>query len=908
MPKKFDTDTADTTPQPVGQYGSLRNWLAGGLRVGSGLLSGEGGLLGAGISGGGEALAELAEGSPLSLPRIGVEAGIGAVPLGKYFKMGHALETGLKSGAMGVAGEAGRELAKGEKLDPTKIATTGVISGVSAGALSKAPELLSKFFGAKGAQPAEKAAGEVVPTAQTGEGTGVLKPGTPGKQKGRVPDSTPKGDFNVGDSGVNKTRKSTEIPYRMEEPKGTAIPEDIVKPGTEGQVPYAPPEPAPYRPAAKAAVREEQKAAERAAKEAQATKDEEEAIRLREEKGLTQENYNSSSTVGANGEKFTTTYSAPNEANIADKASVEAAAAPPVETVTSPPSTAPPVPEAPPQTPLGKILKPKKSKVQKYKDAVDKNVAQSEAIPPTPEPPPSQGATLVGEPVNSNPLGDLFKTTENGSMTGMTGLNYRIAKEAAKNGEITPEQLAKIRQVHMDELAKAKGVVPTPATPEPPVDPNAWIQQGHDDLARMKADPTQRGAVNPSLLRGLLGLTGAAIGAPIGAANSNKEDRLEGGIKGALVGGGLGIAGPSVIEAFQHPEGIVAGISNAARKLPAIQRANLLTSSYGLPANAVAGPYGSLLMSGIEKTLAGDPLGPEILKQAHPGDFLREMPKHFEEAKDLIGRAEGTSLNAGADAFDKAAALPGTLMTAGDRTSVAALERAGVSEPAAREITLTNEPWNTAPKKLASLSKKSPFLQMLFPFSRTTANIAEQGAMRTPGLGFFVHRGAELAGRPADSLRTKLTQQALGTAVGGGAGLVGANIDDPENAKIAKRFISNAAGQYSLPAQIGFAAGQAYHTGKNPFTAGGTELADALPLPSARPAQDFVNAGVDLTDYLQGNKDFNQVRIPHAAYPGILRELPDVQSLRDLFTPQNSSPVVSPLGRPTTKKFLPDTE
>lgn len=104
--------------------------LAGGT-LGS-ILSTEPGLgtaVGAGLGGGAEALAEHMEGSPFSAGRIATEAGLAAVPMGKIIKGGKALASAAGSGIYGASGEALREHAAGQDLDPTRIATT---SGIGA--------------------------------------------------------------------------------------------------------------------------------------------------------------------------------------------------------------------------------------------------------------------------------------------------------------------------------------------------------------------------------------------------------------------------------------------------------------------------------------------------------------------------------------------------------------------------------------------------------------------------------------------------------------------------------------------------------------------------------------------------------------------------------------------------------
>jgi hypothetical protein len=143
---------------------------AGGL----GIPEAAGGL----IAGAGEAAAEGFEGSSLDPKRIGTEAALGAVPLGWIFKGGKALETAARSGIYNAVGTAGRQLAAGEPLDPTAIATQGGIGAITGGALSR-------FFG--GAKAPTDAAAIKAPlaledTIRSGAGTRVA--GTPNKLGG----------------------------------------------------------------------------------------------------------------------------------------------------------------------------------------------------------------------------------------------------------------------------------------------------------------------------------------------------------------------------------------------------------------------------------------------------------------------------------------------------------------------------------------------------------------------------------------------------------------------------------------------------------------------------------------------------------------------------------------------------
>ena len=145
-------------PEPEGPAG-WRPYAAAGVRGLSGLLAFPGGALGAGVSGLGETLAEKLEESPLSPTRIGVEAGLGAVPLAALFKMGRPAASLIRGALYGGVGEAGRELARGEEVSPGAVTGSAALAGIVGGGLAK-------LLGAQKGLPPSAAI--VEPTAQGG--------------------------------------------------------------------------------------------------------------------------------------------------------------------------------------------------------------------------------------------------------------------------------------------------------------------------------------------------------------------------------------------------------------------------------------------------------------------------------------------------------------------------------------------------------------------------------------------------------------------------------------------------------------------------------------------------------------------------------------------------------------------
>ena len=384
-----------------------------------------------------------------------------------------------------------------------------------------------------------------------------------------------------------------------------------------------------------------------------------------------------------------------------------------------------------------------------------------------------------------------------------------------------------------------------------------------------------------------------AAGAAAGAIADPFDNPLISAVAGGAVGAGLpavvtGLRGLGLPEELaselQTPEGVKSVAGKVFQSVPIMMRFNYLADLVGLPANMWVGPYGSATFGALEHALSGDPRGWAALKMLTPKNFMVEFGKGREEAIRLLregelGRAEQTLLgphNLGkiAEVVDQ----PGILMTSGDVASRNILKAAGFTDDEARRITLTSEPVRTGFKRVANFSKGSPFLQMLQPFSRTPANIGEQGLERLPGIGalaqFFLNRG--------DELPQVMAQQAIGSVLAGGGYLAGSQLD-PETAKIARRYITNLGGQYSLPVAAGFAAGQSVQRGQ-PVVSGATvgALNQALPLPSMEPVVDA--AKFFLTEDPQ--------EIPRWAAP------PQVTSMLEEFLGMGPSPLSGPPSLP----------
>jgi hypothetical protein len=374
----------------------------------------------------------------------------------------------------------------------------------------------------------------------------------------------------------------------------------------------------------------------------------------------------------------------------------------------------------------------------------------------------------------------------------------------------------------------------------------------------------EKGAIPTELAARLgLGVAGAAVGGAI--------DPLDNPALSAMAGFGAGAALPSVIPMLQKlgtaPDVIHSAITalrtpgnthmvaqKIAKVLPQWQRASYLFDSIGLPANIWVGPYGSGLSGATELMLSGDPRGYAALKELTPTAFAKEYFLALDEAKLAVGRAEGYAMNDATSFPERLLATPGMLLTSGDIAIRRILERVGIPEGMARAMTLTSEPFTKTGEAGAHL--RGLGWDLTFPFKRTPINIVEQGALRTPGLGFLMQAiGAARGTRAADPLRQQLVQQGMGLGMGVGAEQIGESLD-PNSAKMARRFVTNAAGPASLLAGLGFAIGQAKRKGEpSVLRTAARTLPQQLPMPSIDTIQDWAS-------FIGGSG-----KIPRGAYP-----------------------------------------
>ncbi len=396
-------------------------------------------------------------------------------------------------------------------------------------------------------------------------------------------------------------------------------------------------------------------------------------------------------------------------------------------------------------------------------------------------------------------------------------------------------------------------------------------------------DPTkggggERGEVSTALAAHLgMGIAGAAIG---GATDPMDDPLLS-----AMAGGAVGLSIPTMAKglmslgapgnvvqdamndiASRTPDAVKRAVTKIGRVLPQMQRANYLADLTGLPANAWFGPYGSGVFGALERAMDGDPRGWAVLKElANPWNFFKEYPSAFAEARDLVGRAEGFSEAEAVGNLEKKLTWPGTALTGGDVAIRRILTRNGYSDDEARIWTMTGEPFTKSGESLAHLRGFVP--DVTFPFKRTPINIAEQGFLRTPGLGFLMQGIGNARGtRAADSLAMQAKMQGMGLGVGLGTEQLSEHMT-PEQARFARRFVTNSAGPYSLLAGAGMVAGQARRRGQPVAGAMVRGTAQQMPLPTIEPLQDNAAAVAKLVD----GQPLRESDIPRGAYPSGLK-------------------------------------
>lgn len=503
---------------------------------------------------------------------------------------------------------------------------------------------------------------------------------------------------------------------------------------------------------------------------------------------------------------------------------------------------------------------------------------------------PEQASLLGSKPPSAPPpVEDLFAPSKepiaaapvrfSKSPLEAAGKHYETLQAGTKSGEIpeipgVPRQVqpARVAGRAAGRLAKETGVAKDAAT----------AQNLEADLEALKNDPSllqkflrgESGSMNPmTAIHLATGAGGAAIG-----AYENPDDPLTGGI----LGGMAGVAAPSAIQQLMKMRSGGGGgkgfnISSIVDRLPNWQRASLLSDPRNLAINTFAGPWGSGVMGSLEEWASGNPEGKQAL-----GEMLNlpRWGKRFwhslGEARNRIGeneRADYTNVGP-KNLLDTVMEFPAVNMTAGDMATRDSLMAGGMGEELAREKTLTSEPKAANARDYVHFGKaqddfgnRSVLSQLMLPFKRTIANILAATPDRTPALGSLVNLYRASKGLPTLTGQEQLARQGIGTAVIGGAYVLG-KMTPPEMDKQLKihNLVSNLGGQYGLLAGAAFAAGQAAAAGTSQSGNIVKTIGQSVPLPSTSVIEDLLRPGAKVaTGEPLTYKDIPQTFIPKIA-------------------------------------------
>lgn len=422
---------------------------------------------------------------------------------------------------------------------------------------------------------------------------------------------------------------------------------------------------------------------------------------------------------------------------------------------------------------------------------------------------------------------------------------------------------------------------------------NEWIANGNGGAGRRGRPPlnNQIGEIDPRLLASM----GTGAAGSVAGANYDEENPLRGAILGGLAGAGAMYAAPKAVDALDRMDKKLMA-NEVTKSIPDVMRGNLLSPFDTQFANAVVGPVGSQFWAGLERYLAGDPRGLELIKQLRywAPDMYDNLKKR--RAAKFIADAERSELSVGdsTNPVQRFFSLPGEVMSTGDLTSNTMAQMVGYSPEEARRITLQAHDLNYAtPRALMNFGRtrtpggKFPFMtKMLLPFKNTAANILDNAIDRTPFLGQYANSHWKDLDR-RDSQGQITVKQGLGAGVGTIAYMIGRNVD-PQNAAKWRRYVSNAAGGYSSLANAGFSAGLVSQAGGDfgdqTFAAGSSAIGD-FPLGSTRMPMEqarFVSnvlKGNALEPGLHPEKDGLARYLPHGFYPGVVQEV--YESLTD---------------------------
>src|SRR6266853_1247024 len=709
---------------------------------------------GAAISGAGEGLAELVEGSPISPTKITTESAFGAIPFGKVVKGGQLIASGIRSGALGAAHEAVSEGLGNQEMSGTNIATAGGLGAVlGAGG--------SRFMKAN---PTSKVGGGgefiVEPTAQ--EGGRVLP------SSGKVTAKNPLQDVLA--------------------PPPIKSSGDIILPGpstgaSTPNVPFNSPTPPAYRPSQKAAIAAEVKAARDAAAARQI-----ENARMGREAGTptTSDTFSAPNAQGGTS-SVSIPYRTPKDSVEAAQLGVSGPKVPinpgssvdlkelltpqvePTGVRNIPENVTPISNDLPlgerlaPQTPIPPVTPESIAAAKAARDAelaeygasrnneisnanADEARAKFSVVPPTESAP-----TIDQPPSAQSPLARFFKSRAD--TIGTTGKNYGDIK---LDPTADPTAVQAARDTHLINLGRnPEGPLSRPEVPStsPESVPSSsvsnppgqdWVKEQSDLVDRLNSE---KGGISPGLLKVMSPIAGAAIGAPIGAVNS-PDDPGGGTLKGALAGGMIGgVAG-----------GAMGG--GGLKGLTDFRNAMLLSGPAQLkkPLSDLGGYIGLAAENAWNNPQLAKNLGREALNIPLNVSNYAKGFMNPEIARDVIGDQALKNVPQSTGLLRQV-----TRPFAGAQYATQqAMERAGVKPEAGKDALMLGEPktplgqWFLKSQSLPGVGGQA--MRFLTPFKRIATNIAERGFERTPGPSLFMG--------PKDT-RTARTITGAGAMAGG---------------------------------------------------------------------------------------------------------------------------------------------
>ena len=860
------------------------------IRLGSGLVGsipamvpGIGTAAGAMIGGAGEALAQRVEGGdPFSgkgAARVGVEAGLTAMPLGKVYQGGRMLLSALRGGALAGTGTLGRQWAEGRDFDAGEAAIPTALGAVTGGIFGKMLPGPMK--------PPSKVPITIQPTVRQGGMT--PRPITPSgepvnlQQRGPIPSTERIGAYGGGFTpSMSQTRMIAAEEKAVEQ--ATTAEEIALRKKREGLV--------PGRPSVSESI---------------------------------------SAKIPGGTERSTIRYAPPKEGaergvgGLGAMLGVEAAEdALPVIAKTDV--------IAPASDKLAKLaettngVKALEDLEQKLGMEIATPLGGRGTMPALP--PPAAVPSFINQPPPGQPVSPMarfFKSPMDalGGKDPITGeitnpFGYAATQAAEKAGELPKKAIggyasaARLlgaglgREAAAAESTVGKGLgsplgaaplggaAVTPQAPSTALPLPTTVQ--YPKIGGVKATPdleaffqrmrgqgsgpgspigpsrgggsswggSETGQIDPELLT-TLGLT--AGGGLVGAAIDDDDP-----MRGLVIGMHAGFLPAGVRVMMQTPQGIQnlrtklsteGGVRETATRIvetmPEIQRFNYLADDVGLPANAVVGPYSAGVLGAVERGLSGDSRGWVALKEMSPDKLIPTFQGAFQQAKDIIGRSEGKALSSAVTPLDALLASPGAVMTTGDVVIREALMRGGFSEAEARVMTHTSEPASQLGAGLVNLVRSGGTLaKIAAPFVKTPVNLMEQGAQRLPVAGGLY----QLLKANPTAMREVLAQQGMSAGLSAGAYGLG-NTLDPDTARTARRYVTNAAGRYSLPVGMAFAAGQAEKQGRPVAPQLLRSIQQSIPLPTTDTVEDFGR-------FITGG--FNMKDAPRALVPGYLSD------------------------------------